>query len=206
MRDLAHPVRTTTVAIFVVVTALRKRQLLVAVGLSVAALAAVGTATASPVPKYDRVTGSGQRAGFGSPEAYTPSFTIDARSGPSGADTRGTMTIDWGTSWVDAPFFGAAYSTTVNVTNLCVTGDTATIVGIITSGTPNAAIGDPLVTVVHDGGKGGKSDGMLGVFSGGDFFGARTLDEVCHNPYPPEPLGAALLPLVSGNINVTDAA
>ena len=115
------------------------------------------------------------------------------------------MTIDWGTSWVDAPFFGAPYSTTVNVTNLCVTGNTATIVGIITSGTPNATVGDPLVTVVHDGGKGGGSDGMLGVYSGWGFFSPRTLDDVCHNPYPPEDASIGSLPLVSGNINVTDA-
>ena len=182
-----------------------------AVGLLVAALAVIGPAAGSPVPKYDKVTGDGQRAGFGSPATYTPSFTIEARSGPSGENARGTMTIDWGTSWIDAPFFGAPYSTTVNVTNLCVTGSTATIVGYITSGT-NANVGDPLVTVVSDGGNGGKLDGMAGVFSGWGYFSdpifsdnRRTLDDVCHNPYPPEDASLGFLPLVSGNLKVTDA-
>jgi hypothetical protein len=53
-----------------------KHLLVVAVGLSVAALAAVGPATGSPVPKYDRVTGDGQPAGFGSPATYSPTFTM----------------------------------------------------------------------------------------------------------------------------------
>jgi hypothetical protein len=158
------------------------------------------------------VTGDGQRAGFGSPATYTPTFTIDARSGHSGENAQGTMTIDWGTSWVDAPFVSVPYRTTVNVTNLCVTGNTATIVGIITSGTTNATVGDPLVVVVRDGGEGGESDGMGGVYSGWGYFSnpiftnnLRTLDDVCHNPYPPEDAGIGFLPLVSGNIKVTDA-
>jgi hypothetical protein len=86
----------------------------------------------------------------------TPTFTVDARSGASGENAQGTMTIDWGTSWIDGPFFGAPYSTTVNVTNHCVTDNTATIVGYITSGTPNATIGDPLVTMMRDGGERGQ--------------------------------------------------
>lgn len=186
------------------------KRSLAALGSLVAALAMIGPAGGSPVPKYDKVTGDGQRAGFGSPATYTPSFTIDVKSGPSGENTQGTMTIDWGTSWVDAPFFGAPYSTTVNVTNLCVTGDTATIVGIITSGT-NANVGDPLVTMVRDGGRGGKSDGVRGVFSGWGYFSdpitgsPRTLDDVCHDPFPPQIEGVGFGPLVSGNIKVTDA-
>ena len=169
------------------------------------ALAAIDPALGSPAPKYDRVTGNGQRAFFPGLAGYTPIFTIDVRSGPSGENVKGTMTIDWGTSWLDGPFNGTPYSTTVNVTNLCVTGNTATIVGIITSGT-NANVGDALLTVVHDGGKGGKSDWMLGVFSG-DFYVDKTkLSLLCNDPYPPEPEGVEyLLPLISGNINVTDA-
>lgn len=176
----------------------------------VAALAAIGPAVGSKAPKYDRVTGDGQRAGLdvafpGSGlSGYTPTFTIDAKSGPSGEDAKGTMTIDWGTSWLDGPHNGAPYSTTVNVTNVCVNGDTATIVGYITSGiNADAVIGDPLVTMFKDGGNGGKNDGMLGVYSGSD-LGARDLDDVCHNPYPPEP-DIPFVPLTSGNINVTDA-
>jgi hypothetical protein len=115
------------------------------------------------------------------------------------------MTINWGTSWVDAPFFAAPYSTTVTVTNLCVTGNTATIVGYITSGTPNATIGDPLVTIMQDGGPSGKLDAMGGVYSGWGNFGGRTLEDVCQDPYPPENANIGLLPLVSGNINVFDA-
>ena len=175
----------------------------------VAALAAIGPAVGSKAPKYDRVTGDGQRASisvvFPTFTGYTPTFTIDASSGPSGENAKGTMTIDWGTSWLDGPYNGAPYSTTVNVTNLCVTGNTATIVGYITSGTTNAVIGDPLVAMFRDGGKGGKSDGMLGVYSGWDNFGGKSLEEVCNNPYPPEPEGIDFLPLTSGNINVTDA-
>ena len=161
-----------------------------------------------PSPKYDVVTGSGQRAdisvAFPSETGFTPTFTVDARSGPSGENGQGTMTIDWGTSWLDAPYFGAPYSTTIKVTNLCVTGNTATIVGYITSGTPNATIGDPLVTMLQDGSEGGKSDGMLGVYSGSE-LGGRDLGDVCRNPYPPEP-NIPFLPLTSGNITVTDAA
>lgn len=177
-----------------------------------------GSAAAARSPlKYDRVSGDGQRVGFGA--AYTPTFTIDARSGPWGENAQGTMTIDWGTSWVDAPFFGAPYSTTVNVTNLCVTGNEATIVGIITSGTANAAVGDPLVTVVRDFGHpvGGISpDKMLGVFSGGNYFPGyfpsrdpAVLASICADPYypnGPEPTDPNFfLGLVSGNIKVRDA-
>lgn len=190
---------------------MRKRLSAVAVGLMVAGLAVIGPASGSHAPKYDKVSGKGQRAGFGSPATYTPTFTIKAKSGPSGENAQGTMTIDWGTSWVDAPFFGAPYSTTVNVTNLCVTGNTATIVGFITSGT-NANVGDPLVTMVRDGGKGAKSGGMRGVFSGWGYFSdpiftglPRTLDEVCHDPFPPQLEDIDFLPLVHGSIKVTDA-
>jgi hypothetical protein len=168
---------------------------------------------------YDHISGSGQRAGFGTPTAYTPTFTIDASSGPSGENSQGTMTIDWGTSWVDPPYSGAPYSTTVNVTNLCVTGNTATIVGIISGGTPNATIGDPLVTVIRDLGKptgGASPDKMLGVFSGGTYFPGYfpnqdpvVLASICANPYEPngpEPADPSrFLGLLSGNINVTDA-
>jgi hypothetical protein len=180
----------------------------------VVALAAIGPAAGSHGSKYDTVIGVGQRAGFGNPPAYSPTFFIAARSGPAGESAQGIMTIDWGTSWVDGPYFGAPYRTTVTVTNLCVTGNTATIVGYITSGTPNATIGDPLVTVVRDDGK-GASDAMLGVFSGWGYFSdpiftsnPRTLADVCHNPYPPEPTGGSLsfLPLVWGNISVNDAS
>jgi hypothetical protein len=123
------------------------------------------------------------------------STSVRSEGRPSGEDAEGTMTIDWGTSWVSFPFYGAPYSTTVTVTNLCVTGNTATIVGYIISGTANATIGDPLITVVRDGGKGGKSDSMEGVFSGWgyfadpifDFNNVRTLTDVCENPIPPEP-------------------
>lgn len=182
-----------------------------AAALLVTAFAAIGQASGSPVPKYDRVTGNGQRAGFGSPATYAPTFSIDVKSGPSGEGARGTMTIDWGRSWVDAPHFGAPYSTTIDVTNLCVSGDTATIVGLVTSGT-NATVGDPFITMVRDGGHGGKADGVRGIFTGWGYFSdpiftdaRRTLEEVCHDPFPPQIEGLGFVPLVSGNINVTDA-
>jgi hypothetical protein len=148
----------------------------------------------------DTVTGDGQRTSSGPGSAYTPSFTIDARSGPSGENAQGTMTIDWGTSWVAPPISGAPYSTTVQVTNLCVTGDTATIVGLITGGT-NATIGDPLVTEVQ----GGSAPSMGGIYSSSLYFGGRTPAEVCQNPVPPENPSIGFLPLSSGNITVTDA-
>jgi hypothetical protein len=191
---------------------MRKLIVLVVLGLVTGVLAVTAPAIGSSPAKYDAVVGIGQRAGFGDPATYTPTFVIAAKSGPSGANVKGTMTIDWGTSWVDAPFFGARYRTTVTVTNLCVTGDTATIVGYITSGTPNANVGDPLVTIVRDGGKGGKSDTMGGVFSGWGYFSDplfsenhRSLDDVCHDPYPPHDPAIPALSLTSGNITVKDA-
>ena len=199
-------------------TALRGKRLVVAVVLVVAALAAIGPAAGSQAKKHDdRVTGQGQRTAWSSPGAYLPVFTIDARSGPSGSKANGTMTIDWGTTWVDSPIFGKPYRTDVKVTNLCVTGNTATIVGIITSSTarvPNMTdVGEPIVTIVRDGGKGGKLDGLGGVYSGSPWLpdywpddpvsGTRqTPDYVCQNP-PFQIM--EIHPLIWGNIKVNDA-
>src|SRR5215212_965376 len=161
-----------------------------------------GTATA---PKYDRAAGDGvrsQRSAGGS----TPSFALDARSGPSGEDSQGTLSMDFGTFEGSAQF-------TVQVTCLRVSGATATVGGVVASGRgTDISVGAGFVAIFKDFGvpkHGVSPDQMSGVAWGPD-LGAATVEEACASPFGLPDKGWAGLStrftnLLSGNVNITDA-
>ena len=182
---------------------MKKRLLLGVAFVVVAGLAVMGSAAAGSAPKNDKVSGDGQRAAR-VPGGSSPLFTIDAKSGPAGQNPKGTVTFDWGTS------LGDPTSYTVNVTCLNVSGNQATIVGFITSGTGvDVAPGNGFMVVVQDNGvpkKGGISpDRMSGVSWGATVFDGTTPEAVCADPTILLGDPFTFVGLVSGNINVTDA-
>jgi len=193
---------------------MRKRLLLGLSLLAVAALTVMGSASAGSVPTKDKVSGDGQRAARVS-NGPSPLFTIDSTSGPSGQNPTGTMTMDWGTA------FGAPTNFTVKVTCLHVSGNQATILGVITSGTgidgvygDALAPGDEFLIAVQDNGvaqKGGVSpDRLSGVLWGTGFIEDpnvlnSTKAAVCADSTDALGTPDHYVGLVSGNINVTDA-
>lgn len=164
-------------------------------------------AGSASAPKYDRAAGDGVRSER-SPGGSTPSFVLDARSGPSGEDPRGELSMDFGTFEGSAKF-------TVQVTCLRVSGNTATVAGVVSSGQgADISIGAGFVAHFRDFGvpKGGISpDQMSGVAWGPD-LGQATVQEVCETPFDPglpekdwPGLSTRFTNLLSGNVGVTDA-
>lgn len=173
----------------------------------VGALFLVPFAGSASAPKYDKASGDGvrsQRAVGGS----TPSFVLDARSGPSGEEPQGTLSMDFGTFEGSAKF-------TVQVTCLRVSGNTATVAGVVASGQgTDISIGAGFVAVFKDFGvpKGGVSPDLMSGVAWGPDLGQATVQEVCETPFSPglpdkgwEGLSTRFTNLLSGNVNVTDA-
>jgi hypothetical protein len=182
-------------------------RLLVVLCTALVAAVLVPFAGSASAPKYDRASGDGvrsQRSVGGS----TPSFVLDAKSGPSGENPQGTLSMDFGTFEGSAKF-------TVQVTCLRVSGNSATVAGVVASGQgTDISIGAGFVAIFKDFGvpKGGVSpDQMSGVAWGPD-LGEATVQEVCETPFAPglpekdwSGLSTRFTNLLSGNVNVTDA-
>lgn len=120
-------------------------------------------------------------------------FQLNALSGPLGQNPTGTFYAnipDTAEFWAD-------------VTCLRVNGGTAVVAGVITSGTGEEADpGNPFLVVVKDGGKASKGyskDSVSLVLWG---VVDATAAELCADPTAF--IGAAMFPLVSGELTVTD--
>ena len=115
--------------------------------------------------------------------------------------------MDFGTFEGSAKF-------TVQVTCLRVSGNTATVAGVVASGQGiDISIGAGFVAVFKDLGvpKGGVSPDLMSGVAWGPDFGTATVQEVCETPFVPDPvtgwigLSTRFTNLLSGNVNVTDA-
>jgi hypothetical protein len=172
----------------------------------IGALFSVPLAGSASAPKYDKASGDGvrsQRVTGGS----TPSFVLDARSGPSGEDPRGTLSMDFGT------FEGSA-KLTVRVTCLRVAATPPRSRGSWRRGKGTTSQSEQaFVAVFKDLGvpKGGVSPDLMSGVAWGPDFGSATVQEVCETPFVPDPvtgwigLSTRFTNLLSGNVNVTDA-
>lgn len=171
----------------------------VAVGVALAAAPAAVTK-----PTADAAFGSGVRSPLGTfgPPA---NFSFNATSAPNGENSTGTFVIDF-------PGLG---SFTADVTCLNVSGKTATLLGLIRSGTgagdPGNFGGDPVyfVAAVSDTGKPRNKqpspDQMSGIVWDTEAIltgGGLTLAEICADPGAL--LGPTMVGLVSGDLTVVD--
>jgi len=203
-------------------TASRVRRFSIWLCLAVAAGATIGVVDASaassvPQVKGTQVSGSGVRA----PSSATDvpfTFSFDAIANP--ASTNGIYGTFSGTFPHDALFSapGDFASFQGVVTCLQVTGDQATIGGVVTSGYgyddfytngQNDLTGDWFITTVQDpaDAAGGQSTDTMGYLDWGDrgYFasvGYATFGSLCANPIPD--LTTAQFPLSSGDIKSSD--
>jgi hypothetical protein len=162
---------------------------LLAAAFAVLLLAPVATARSAG----DSAVGAGVRSAScpdGCPEI---TFEFAAQSSPTGGDATGTFYAnipDTAEFWAD-------------VTCLRVSGATAVLAGVITSGTgEEVAAGNPFVVVVSDSGRSNKGvpKDDMSLLGWGTF--EETAAELCADPTAF--LGIDMLRLVSGEITVSD--
>lgn len=147
-------------------------------------------------PVWDTAYGAGEREliGGGGPGIL---FGVDAHSGPSGENPAGTVTMST-----------SAWIITGSVTCLRVTGGTAIVTGIITSGvgiSPDSDPGNPFLVILEDHGstRHGVSPDRMSVFLFGT--GLPTDAAMCADPDTAlGPFAATRLQLLSGGITVKD--